>query len=56
VAATLLHTFGLLSWLMTWSANPYVTYSCGLISAAFIVYSLEEKTDAGQHNVPLKSE
>ena len=46
VAATLLHTFGLLNWLFAWSSNPYVTYSCGLVSAALIVYSLEQKTDA----------
>lgn len=43
VAAALLHTFALLSWLLVSSANPYVTYSCGLIIAALIVYSLEEK-------------
>src|SRR6185436_8266164 len=46
VGATLLHTFALLSWLLLWSSNPYVTYSCGLLSAALIVYSLEEKTAA----------
>ena len=46
VAAALLHTFGLLSWLLAWSSNLYVTYSCGLVSAALIVYSLEQKTDA----------
>ena len=44
VAAALLHTFGLLTWLWTWSSNPYITYSCGLVSAALIVYSLEQKT------------
>ncbi len=44
VAAAFLHTFALLSWLMMSTANPYVTYSFGLIIAALIVYSLEEKT------------
>ena len=46
VAAALLHTFALLTWLLMWSSNPYVTYSCGLLSAALIVYSLEQKTAA----------
>jgi len=46
VAAALLHTFGLLNWLLAWSSNPYITYSCGLVSAALIVYSLEQKSDA----------
>jgi hypothetical protein len=46
VGAALLHTFALLTWLLMWSANPYVTYLCGLLSAALIVYSLEEKTVA----------
>ncbi len=46
VAAALLHTFGLLNWLLAWSSNLYLTYSCGLVSAALIVYSLEQKTDA----------
>jgi hypothetical protein len=46
VAAALLHTFGLLNWLLARSSNPYATYSCGLVSAALIVYSLERKTDA----------
>jgi len=46
VGAALLHTFGLLNWLLTWSSNPYVTYSCGLLSAALIVYSLERKPAA----------
>ena len=44
VAATLLHTFALLTWLWAWSSNPYVTYSHGVVSAALIVYSLEQKT------------
>ena len=48
VAAAMLHTFGLLNWLLAWSSNPYVTYSCGLASAALIVYSLERKTSADQ--------
>ena len=43
VAATLLHTFALLTWLMGWSSNPYVVYLCGLLCAALIVYSLEQK-------------
>lgn len=51
VAATLLHTFGLLTWLMVWSSNPYATYFCGLLCAALIVYSLEQKADAGQRSV-----
>jgi hypothetical protein len=46
VGVSLLHTFALLTWLLMWSSNPYVTYSCGLLSAALIVYSLEEKTAA----------
>ena len=46
VAAALLHTFALLTWLLMWSSNPYVTYSCGSLIAALIVYSLEEKTAA----------
>jgi len=46
VAATLLHTFALLTWLWVWSSNPYATYACGLVSAALIVYSLEPKTSA----------
>jgi hypothetical protein len=46
VAAALLHTFALLNWLLAWSSNPYVTYSCGLVSAALIVYSLDQKTGA----------
>jgi hypothetical protein len=46
VGAALLHTFGLLNWLLLWSSNPFVTYSCGLLSAALIVYSLEQKTAA----------
>jgi hypothetical protein len=46
VAAALLHTFGLLAWLFAWSSNPYATYLCGLVSAALIVYSLEQKTGA----------
>ena len=46
VAAALLHTFGLLNWLLAWSSNPYVTYSCGVVIAALIVYSLEQKTGA----------
>jgi len=50
VAAALLHTFGLLSWLLMSSANPYLTYSFGLAIAALIVYSLEEKT--GPHRLP----
>ena len=44
VAAAFLHTFGLLSWLLVSSANLYFTYSFGLVIAALIVYSLEEKT------------
>ena len=44
VAAALLHTFALLNWLLAWSSNPYATYACGLVSAALIVYSLEQKT------------
>ncbi|HEY5883913.1 MAG TPA: hypothetical protein VIT88_04460 [Pyrinomonadaceae bacterium] len=44
VAATLLHAFGLLSWLLTWSSNPYVVYLCGLLCAVLIVYSLDQKT------------
>src|SRR6185436_18481835 len=44
VGATVLHTFALLTWLLIWSSNPYVTYSGGLFIAALIVYSLEEKT------------
>ena len=44
VGAALLHTFGLLNWLLAQSSYPYVTYSCGLVSAALIVYSLERKT------------
>ena len=47
VGATVLHTFALLTWLLMWSSNPYVTYSGGLLIAALIVYSLEEKTAAG---------
>jgi hypothetical protein len=47
VGATVLHTFALLTWLLIWSSNPYVTYSGGLLIAALIVYSLEEKTAAG---------
>ena len=43
VAATFLHTFALLTWLMGWSSNPYVVYWCGLLCAALIVYSLEQK-------------
>ena len=43
VAATLLHTFALLSWLLGWTSNPYVVYLCGLLCAALIVYSLEPK-------------
>lgn len=43
VGAALLHTFGLLNWLLTQTSNPYLTYSCGLICAALIVYSLERK-------------
>jgi hypothetical protein len=46
VAAALLHTFGLLNWLLAWSSNPYLTYSCGMIIAALIVYSLEQRTRA----------
>ena len=46
VSAALLHTFGLLNWLLAQSSNPYLTYSCGLASAALIVYSLERKTGA----------
>lgn len=46
VGAALLHTFALLTWLLMWSLNPYLTYSCGLLSAALIVYSLEEKPAA----------
>ena len=46
VAAALLHTFALLSWLLMWSSNPYASYSCGLASAALIVYSLEQKGSA----------
>ena len=46
VGAALLHTFGLLNWVMAWSSNPYATYSCGLVIAALIVYSLEQKTGA----------
>ena len=46
VGAALLHTFALLTWLLMWSSNPYLTYSCGLLIAALIVYSLEEKTAA----------
>jgi hypothetical protein len=46
VAAALLHTFALLSWLLAWSSNPYAAYSCGLVTAALIVYSLEQKTGA----------
>jgi hypothetical protein len=44
VAATLLHTFALLTWLMGWSSNPYVVYFFGVLCAALIVYSLKEKT------------
>jgi hypothetical protein len=44
VAATLLHTFALLSWLSGWSSNPYVVYLGGLLCAALIVYSLEQKS------------
>src|SRR5688572_4971887 len=29
VAATLLHTFALLTWLLGWSSNPYAVYSAG---------------------------
>ena len=43
VAAALLHTFGLLNWLLGWSANPYLTYLCGLVIAALIIYSLEQR-------------
>lgn len=42
VAATLLHTFALLTWLMGWSSNPYVVYLGGLLCAALIVFSLEQ--------------
>ena len=49
VAAALLHTFGLLSWLFLSSANPYLTYSFGLVIAALIVYSLEEKPGSHLH-------
>ena len=44
VAAAFLHTFALLSWLLASSTNPYLIYSCGLVIAALIVYSLDEKT------------
>ena len=43
VAATLLHTFALLSWLLGWTSNPYLVYLCGLLCAALIVYSLEQR-------------
>jgi hypothetical protein len=43
VGAALLHTFGLLQWLLMQSSNPYFAYSCGLVCAALIVYSLERK-------------
>jgi hypothetical protein len=46
VAAAVLHTFGLLIWVMVWSSNPYATYLCGVVCAALIVYSLESKRDA----------
>ena len=46
VGAALLHTFGLLNWLLAQSSNPYITYSCGLVISALIVYSLERKTGA----------
>ena len=45
VAATLLHTFALLTWVMTRSSSPYLVYFCGLVCAALIVYSLEHKSD-----------
>ena len=48
VGATLLHTFALLTWLIGWSSNPYVVYLCGLLCAALIVYSLEQKTETRQ--------
>jgi hypothetical protein len=51
VAAALLHTFALLSWLLASSTSPYLTYSCGLVIAALIVYSLEEKT-SGDNRIP----
>src|SRR5918993_5744943 len=43
VAATLLHAFALLTWLMARSSNAYAVYLCGLLCAALIVYSLEQK-------------
>jgi hypothetical protein len=43
VAAALLHTFALLQWLLMQSSNVYLVYSCGLVCAALIVYSLERK-------------
>ncbi|HKO41991.1 MAG TPA: hypothetical protein VJU84_01770 [Pyrinomonadaceae bacterium] len=52
VAATLLHTFALLTWLLASSSNPYVVYLCGLLCAALIVYSLEQKTETGQRPLP----
>src|SRR6185436_4667637 len=48
VGAALLHTFALLTWLLMWSSNPYLTYSGGLLIAALIVYSLEEETAAAE--------
>ena len=52
VAAALLHTFALLTWLLGWSSNPYVVYSAGLLSAALIVYSLEQKTETAHRPAP----
>ena len=52
VAATLLHTFALLSWLLASSSNPYVVYLCGLLCAALIVYSLEQKIETGRQPAP----
>ena len=46
IAATLLHTFAILTWLLASSSTPDVVYLCGLLCAALIVYSLEHKTEA----------
>lgn len=52
VAAALLHTFALLTWIQH-PLNPYLIYALGILSAALIVYSLAEKTPHAPPDSPI---
>jgi len=51
VAAALLHTFGLLTW-MRHPFNPYLIYLLGILSAVLIVYSLEDEYNQRRPDPP----